>query len=302
MLLVEGKLVVEDKSVSVKLVEEAALHNLSADRLRILRALACEPKYPAQLAKEMGEQVQTLYYHVRLLQRAGLVKLVEYEEKGGALAKKYAVAADGLALVLNDSAWKPFLARTQKPPSFFKPFVSGGVFDGKMVVGSPDPHGPFRMRGSDLCAAEIAMVLGAFASFSFPLYLLDTEVRESHRKQNLLLVGGPKVNLLVAEANPFLPVRFNKSFSGVESDLSGKRYSENVGVIELVESPFNRMRKLLLVGGLNHSGTRAAVLAIAKHLSEVEKGNSRSSSVFARVVEGFDEDGDGVVDAVEFLE
>lgn len=298
----EAKLVVGDKQMSARLVAEGALSNLSADRLRILRSLAREPMYPAQLAKELGEQVQTVYYHVRLLQRAGLIKLLEYEEKGGAMAKKFGVAANAFSLVVNEDSWKPFSSRVQKPPALFKPFVSSGSFDGKIVVGSPDPHGKFRLRGSDLCISEVAMLLGAFASFSFPLYLLDTEVKEAHRKQNLILVGGPRVNLLVAEVNPWLPIRFDESFSTMISSISGKRYGENVGVIELVENPFNRMRKLLLVSGLNHLGTRAAVLALSKHLNEIEKGNSRDEKTIARVVEGFDEDGDGVVDAVEFLE
>lgn len=299
----EARLIVGGKSVTAAVVGENALGTLSADRVRILRALSGEAKYPAQLARELKLQVQTVYYHVRMLAQEGLVKLVEREEKGGATAKKFACAADAFAVVVNDKAWKAFASGGRStPPTFLKGFFSDGYFDGKFVLGSPDPHGKYRARGSELCAVEIAMLLGRFGAFDYPLYYLDTELRGEARRNNLVAIGGPKVNSFVGEINSSLPIYFEEKTFTIRSKLSGKAYEENVGVIELVENPFNKSKRVLLVAGTNQSSTRVAVLALLKERAKLEKGNHFDSSSFASVVQGFDEDGDGIVDAVEILE
>jgi hypothetical protein len=53
---------------------------------------------------------------------------------------------------------------------------------------------------------------------------------------------------------------------------------------------------------LTHFGTRVAVLSLLQKTRELEKGNFHDSSKIAKVVQGFDENGDGIVDAVEILE
>jgi len=149
---------------------------------------------------------------------------------------------------------------------------------------------------------EFSMLLGQYAGFSFPLYSLDTELKGREKEGNLVLAGGPKVNTVVAEVNKHLPIRFEEGSFDVYSTLSKKKYGENIGLVELVENPFNRKKKVLLLGGLNQNGTRAAVLALVKRMREVEKGNAYNPGIIAKVVEGFDDNGDGVVDAVEILE
>jgi len=183
-------------------------------------------------------------------------------------------------------------------------FIDGGRLDAKLVLGSPDAHGKFRGRGSEYCAAELGAWLGGFAAFDYPLFLLDTEVRDADRKRNLFLLGGPRVNTLVDEANASLPVRFEEKTFGVESRLSGRKYGENVGFLEIADSPFAgaRGRKIFVIAGSNHIATRVAVLALVKETRRVEEGNLFDRSAIAKVVQGFDEDGDGIVDAVEFLE
>ncbi|MFH0923002.1 MAG: helix-turn-helix domain-containing protein, partial [Candidatus Micrarchaeota archaeon] len=85
-----AKLLHDEKTLDCLIMKDG-LEALSADRLRILRAFN-EPKYPAQVARELKMQVQTAYYHVRLLEQAGLLKKAGTEEKGGALAKKFEAA------------------------------------------------------------------------------------------------------------------------------------------------------------------------------------------------------------------
>jgi DNA-binding transcriptional ArsR family regulator len=298
-----AQLVSNSRALDAKIVDGSQLSLLSADRLKILASLGEEPKYPAQVARELKMQVQTVYYHVRLLSEAGLIRFVELEEKGGATAKKFASTASALAVVVDSNAWKPFAsAKMAKPPAFLEPFVAGGSTDLKFVLGSPDPHGKYRARASELAAVELAMYLGNFATFTYPLYLLDTELKEKDKKANLVAVGGPKVNLLVSEINSHLPIQFEDKSFAIHSKLSGKTYEENVAVLEIVENPFNRTKKIMVVAGTNHSATRVAVLALLKERQRILEGNQFSPTTTANVLQGYDEDGDGVVDAVEVLE
>ena len=292
----------EGKTLGCREVGAEEIGALSPERMEILKLIAKEPMYPAQIARKMGMEVQAIYYHIKLLEKAGLAGFVEYEERGGAAAKKYASSADSISIVLNKDGWREYREEGGKIPALLSPFIKNGFFDGHVVMGSPDPHGKYRARGSELSMVEFGMLLGRHAGFSFPLYLLDTEIKEREKNGNLVLAGGPKVNTLVAEINSHLPIRFEEKTFDIHSTLSGKKYGENIGLVELVDSPFGKNKKILLLGGLNHNGTRAAVLSLVKKMREIEEGNAYDPGIIAKVVEGFDDNGDGVVDAVEILE
>ncbi|MEM4255582.1 MAG: helix-turn-helix domain-containing protein [Candidatus Norongarragalinales archaeon] len=295
-----AKLVIEDKALDSRIIPEKTLKVFSGDRLRILESLSQKPKYPAEVAKELKMHLQTAYYHFNLLEKAGVIARGATEEKRGALAKKFSFDADALSVVINES-WKPYAGKKKKPPSFFEGFVKNGLLDAKIIVGSPDPHGPHRSRGSELCAMELSALLGAYASFEYPLYYLDTEARESVLRQNLFLLGGPKVNTVLEKANRHMPVYFDEKF-GVVSKVSGRNYSENVGIIESFESPFAENKKIFAIAGSDHHATRVGILAVLKKRKQLEGGNNFDAGVFAKVAQGFDEDGDGIVDEVEILE
>ena len=295
-------LVKENKALDCREVEPSAFSSLTSERVRILSFLAKEPRYPADLAREMKMPGQTMYYHVRELKKAGLVEFADYEQQKGGLAKKYRALSSSLAVVLNPS-WKQFATAPSKSvPRFFEPFVQNGFFSGYFVLGSPDPHGPYKAHGSEFYALEVSALLGNYASFSYPLYFLDTELSDRTRKENLIAVGGPKVNTLVYSINESLPISFDQTSFEVRSSISGKKYPENVGVIELVQNPFNKSKSILVVAGMKQAATRVAILALLKKREEIEKGNLHDSSKLAKVVQGFDADADGIVDSVEILE
>jgi len=296
------QLISDNNAIGCANIPTESLSVLSSERLKMLELLSKDSLYPAQLARKMNMSVQAIYYHVKMLQEAGLVRFVEYEEKKGGVAKKYSSIADSLAIVLNDDAWKRHTVAKKKTPLLLTPFIRSGHFNGRMVLGSPDPHGKYRARGSELCIVEFAAMLGQFAAFTPPLYSLDTELKESERKQSLILAGGPKVNMLVSEINQKLPIRFDESSFDIYSKLSKKRYGENIGLVELIDNPFSNNSKILLLGGLNQHGTRAAILSIVKKMDRIEEGNMYDSKTVAKVVEGFDDNGDGIVDTVEILE
>ncbi len=66
------------------------LRTLADDlRMRAADALSYKPMTVTQLGEYLGEAPGKMHYHVRELERVGLVKLVETREKGGILEKYY---------------------------------------------------------------------------------------------------------------------------------------------------------------------------------------------------------------------
>ncbi|MBU0527519.1 MAG: helix-turn-helix domain-containing protein [Candidatus Micrarchaeota archaeon] len=286
----------DGKSLGCLSIDSNTISALSRDRLEILKMICNEPSYPAELARKLKMPLQTIYYHIKILEKANLLEFVDYEERNGGIAKRYRSRAESLAIVINKTKWKESSITTKPVPKIIQPFIKDGFFDASIVIGSPEPHGKYRARGSEYGMLELAMYLGQHATFDFPLYSLDVRMNKELREKNLIVAGGPKVNTFVHDINDKLPIKFDEKNFIVKSEITGKKYEENVGVIELIKNPHNKNKKVLLIGGLNSHGTRAAVIALVKEKIDIkdEKMN--------HVVAGYDEDGDGVVDSIEILE
>src|SRR6266487_3061366 len=67
---------------------------------RILQELARAPDYPNALAARLNVHEQKVYYHVRRLERAGLLEVIREESKRGASARVLAPTADAFAVEL----------------------------------------------------------------------------------------------------------------------------------------------------------------------------------------------------------
>ena len=58
---------------------------------KILSLLAKEAMYPIDIAKALKVHEQKIYYHIRNLEKAGIIKVVKKETKQGATANFYAL-------------------------------------------------------------------------------------------------------------------------------------------------------------------------------------------------------------------
>lgn len=287
--------IIEEKDGKMLALPSAELGraDFSDTAMKILQFIAKKPSYPKEIAAQMKMHEQKVYYHVRNLERNGVIKLVRKEAHGGTFAKIYTLTKPSFFLRFRD------FERTEKIPKtankFLEPFITDGVFNAKIVVGSPDPHGPERARSRDASyAIDMAMFLGTFLRQSAPSVVLDTEARDE-AKENLILIGGPVINRITRMFNDKLPVRFDKN-KNIYSSLTKKTYrSDEAGLIVKADNPLNRKNKILIVAGKRYSGTRAAVLAFLKHFDEIQRKN-------AHVVLGLDSDYDGVVDDVKLVE
>ncbi len=276
---------------------------------KILKELGKEPSCAMDIARRLKEHEQKIYYHIRNLEKLGLIKLERLEERVGATAKIYSLVSPVVAYKIFEDGSVVDKKTRASELRFLKPFVEDGKLNSIIVVGSPDPHGKFKSPASDgYCGINLAMFLGEYVNgVKIPFYKLDTQVTKEDMKQNMILIGGPKANILTEKINKQMPIYFDFSEEfkdwNIVSSLTKTIYREKyVGIIVRAPSPFQEGKEVILLAGKGFTGSRAAVLGLTRYPKEVLRGNPVDTDVIARVVRGIDVDSDGIVDEVEFLE
>jgi DNA-binding transcriptional ArsR family regulator len=283
---------------------------------KILTLLSKKEMYPLEVARQLGMHEQKVYYHIRKLAKAGAIIVVREEKRKGAIARYYRTVSPAFGIEF-PYGYKPIqnlctLGIDDKLQEFFKEFVHNGTFDGKIVVGSPQPHGPFKTSARDgHYASHLALFLGQFAKLPTEFAVkLDVDVKvEKEEKNNLILVGGPGTNLLTQEINEHLPIKFNMQSSpggfllgGLVSQKTGQMYTSDVsGLVAKIVNPWDSSKRIVVLAGNKAVGTKACVIALT-NLWKKTLEKYRGEDTFAEVIVGFDLDGDGKVDSIEVRE
>lgn len=287
------------------LVRPKNLNVLNSDlALKILQNLSERPACAMDIARGLNQHEQKIYYHLRRLEHAGIVKLIRREERVGGLAKIYSVSQPYVSIKLFDSEPLVDVKTRAMEIEFFHPFIKDGRLDATIAIGSPDPHGKYGAQASDgCCAIDLALFLGSFLKKTSLNYKLDTEIREKDLEGNLILIGGPKANMIIESINKKLPVYFDTvhEFNVVSSFSKSVYAGDDIGIIVRMKNPYAKEKEILILSGKRFVGTRASIIGLVKHLREIETGNRPDGNI-ARVVRGIDRDSDGRIDDVEFLE
>ena len=271
--------------------------------IKILQLLAKGAYYPIDIAKALKVHEQKIYYHIRNLEKAGVIKVVKKETKQGATANFYGLTEPAFVIKFKNFEATSKIGQIKNESEFLVPFIKDGQFDALIIVGSPDPHGPDKARSRDgYYGMDLALFLGTFLNYVPKFNVkLDTEVREDDLQNNLILIGGPVVNKLVDRVNLKLPIKFEGG--SIKSTVSSEAYPQDeCGMIVKTKSPFNTDKYILVVAGNRFSGTRAAIIAFLKDFKKITSGNVHNPSIKAKVVEGIDLDSDGIIDDIEFRE
>lgn len=284
---------------------------LNETRWKIMQLLAERPRYPAEIADQLDLQEQNVYYHIRELKESGMIEVVERKERGGATAKYYDVTAYAYALELpfGDEYIADFSVTDQPPQlkSFLHPFIHNGKLNARIVVGSPDPHGPHQVRARDShLATDIAAFIGQFGAFTERCTVQDVDVKSAESYDgNMILLGGPLTNMVTSEVNAHLPVKFrqeNFPFRTIVSTQTGTEYTDDsIGFLAKVPNPHDPESSVLVVAGVRMKGTQAAVLALTEQYDNV-LADYDGEEKWGVIVKGKDMDGDGDIDAVEVVE
>lgn len=276
---------------------------------KIANLLAEKPMYPAQIARELKIHQQTIYSYIRRLAKAGLLKVEKEEMVKGAVARYYAIPFGALGIELPKGERKLTGIGTaqlsDKVRSFLAPFIQDGTFNGRIIVGSPDPHGPEKTMARDgHYAVHLAFFLGQLCKVPRDFIVkLDVDVKtEKEEKQNLILIGGPGTNLLSLDVNRHLPIRFNENniWAGLVDDKGRVFNIDRDGVIARIRNPFDPSKVVIVLAGVRAVGTKSAIIGLANFADKVLH-DYEGEEDWAVAIRGYDLDGDGKVDSVEVV-
>jgi hypothetical protein len=176
------------------------------------------------------------------------------------------------------------------------------------VVGSPDPHGPYKSSARDgHYAVHLAFFLGHITTAAPEEFVVkldaDAKAEKVLTDNNLISIGGPGTNIVSAEFNKYLPIRFDEKnfWSGLVEEKTGKRYSlENHGLIAKIKNPYDPKSSVIVVAGVRSAGTKSAVIALTNYSEQVLRRYNGEED-WALVVQGFDMNSDGKIDHVDVV-
>jgi DNA-binding transcriptional ArsR family regulator len=293
------------KIYKTMIIKPSKLNVLNTElAIKVLQEISKKPSCAMDISRRLKEHEQKIYYHLRRLENAGIIKLERTEERSGALAKIFSVSSPFVSVKLFEGIPLTDVKMKPKEIEFLEPFIHNGKLDATIIVGSPDPHGKYSARSFDGSAAiDLGLFLGTFLTNVTADYKLDTEIKDSDLKNNLIIVGGPKANILIDKINEKLPFYFDtKHDFNIISTFSKSVYSDDhIGLVIKMKNPFAKDKEILILSGKRFDGTRAAIIALIKYLKKLEIGNKFEFGI-ARIVEGIDKNSDGKIDDVEFLE
>jgi hypothetical protein len=132
---------------------------------------------------------------------------------------------------------------------------------------------------------------------------VDAKAEKALSEINLISIGGPGTNIVTAEFNRYLPIRFDEGnfWSGL-IDASGRRYNQdNHGLIAKIKNPYDNESDVVIIAGVRSAGTKSAVIAVTNYSEEILKRYKSSEEAWALVVQGFDMDADGKIDHVDIV-
>ena len=296
------------------LVSDPTLLSVFKNRLslKITKLLSETPSCGLDIARKLKIHEQKIYYHLKNLERAGIVYTISTERRHGMIAKIYSVVSPVIAAKLFDRGveLKEGTISTNISPEFSKflsPFIENRRLNAKIIVGAPFPHGKYDATARHGTAIlDFGIFLGSFLEENSGVnYLLDTEVLEQELKNsNLILIGNSKVNSIVNRFNQHLPIYFDekKDFI-ITSKLTKQTYNYDYdGIILKCPNPLNENKFILVLAGKRSVGLLSAVIGIKKYLPEIMQENTKIRNIFAKVVTGIDNNSDGRIDDVKIRE
>jgi len=277
---------------------------------KIVNLLAGRPMYPAQIAKELKIYEQSAYYYIRKLLTIKAISQVETSFVRGGTAKLYKTefAAFGIEMNWGEKKFETVNGKINRNvQTFFEEFIDDGLFNGTIVVGAPDPHGPYRSSARDgHYAAQLAFFLGSFCGLpqNFVVKLdVDAKSEKISRTVNIISIGGPGTNIITSEFNRYLPIRFDETnfWSGLIAPHGRTHTLDNHGLIAKIRNPYSEKVNIVTIAGVRSAGTKSAVIALTNHGNVILKKFNQENN-WALVVQGFDMDSDGKIDTIDIVD
>ena len=217
---------------------------------KIMQLLSSRPMYTAQVAKELGIYEQSAYYYTRRLNSIGALDDVGTVLIRGGTARLFQSTCPSFGIEMDWGERQSEISVDHEnnkhyTKDFFDEFIIDGSFDGLIVVGSPGPHGPYRSSARDgHYAVQLAFFLGTFTNIPSEFVVkLDADAKAERvlDNRNIISIGGPGTNIVTAEFNKYLPIKFNESnfWAGLEKDSNEIYNSDSQGLIAKIKNPYS---------------------------------------------------------------
>jgi len=279
---------------------------------QIMQLLWDTPMYPIEIAKKLRIYEQSAYYYVRKLVEIGALEEAGTNHVRGGTARLYHSSSPAFGIEMGwGQSQLDFQNRAnyehRHARRFFDDYIVNNSFKGLIVVGAPDPHGPYRSSARDgHYAVQLAFFLGTISNIPSEFIVkldADAKAEKVIEGNNLISIGGPGTNIITAEFNKFLPIKFNEKnfWSGLVAGSSAKPYNlDNQGLIAKIKNPYNDGKYIIIVAGVRSIGTKSAVIALTNYSEEILK-SYQNEEEWALVVQGFDMNADGKIDHVDII-
>lgn len=318
-IIVHSEKVPEEKQFAILLNTIFLEKLLGKQSWNILKCLISEPKYSTELANELLISEQLISYHIRKLLELGLITYdtetidIDSLKKPRAVVRKYSLKADlfllDLKRISTASNHIQGLKKEVKPgniPSFLQFIYGYEDLNGYLVVGSSISHGKYSASSHDgHFAAMVGFLLGklGFNHKKSFFVKLDIEInKENKRATNLIILGGPRVNVLTSDLQEqgYLLVDYimEKTNTIRIKKVNKELTYELLGIIQKIPNPWNDQAEVLIIAGSTIEGTRSAVMAVTQFAFEVETA-FKDNGNYCLVVGLLDDHGD--VFSVRFL-
>jgi hypothetical protein len=279
---------------------------------QIMRLLSDTPMYPIEIAKKLKIYEQSAYYYVRKLVEIGALEEAGTSHVRGGTARLYHSSSPAFGIEMSGGERQlDFQTHAnyehQHARKFFNDYIMNNTFKGLIIVGAPDPHGPYRSSARDgHYAVHLAFFLGTISNIPSEFIVkldADAKAEKVIEENNLISIGGPGTNIITAEFNKFLPIKFNEKnfWSGLLAGSSAKPFNlDNQGLIAKIKNPYNDRKNIIVVAGVRSIGTKSAVIALTNYSEEILK-TYQNEEEWALVVQGFDMNADGKIDHVDII-
>ena len=238
---------------------------------------------------------QAIYYQLRKLKDLGFVSSNTEKELDNhdrlITSQKYKLRSLKFTINLLDKdkskrKIEPDLTLVDETISnFLSNFNENGQFNGYIIIGSGSTDAPF--------LGPLSYLLGKYFDFpnlNFVYYdkkILDDpdDIRiKFFLSRNIILLGGPNVNTIFHSnvppefdehktLNDILPVKFLQApNSGITIQHQSRTIlskDKQIGVIQLIDNPWNPSNKILTIGGARRIGTEAAIIEFMRSFSKI---------------------------------
>ena len=279
---------------------------------KIVELLSIKSMYPAQIAKELKIYEQSAYYYINKLSKIGAIEEIGTRLIKGGTARLYKTSSKSFGIEINkaqDNNEIYYDIRKERNKTIrshaLKDFFVSERFDGIIVVGAPDPHGPYKSSARDgHYAVQLGFYLGTMCEIpkEFIIKLdIDAKVEKDLETKNLILIGGPGTNIVTSEINKYLPIKFNQSnyWAGLTDKTDRIFNMDNHGLIAKIKNPYNKDKNIIVIAGVRSIGTKAAILTITNFENVLK--NHMDQEEWAVIVQGFDMNADGKIDNVDIV-